>query len=242
MPIICAYGLTDTGFKRQNNEDTFAVDIQREYFLVADGMGGTAGGEIASAIFSQSTTEVFLKPDQRSQQSTLDLVQEAFTLSNKRILAHVRQHPEHLGMGCTAELVAFYEDGFVIGHMGDSRTYCYRNSQLRQLTKDHSFVQEQIDQGWLTPEEARTHPQRNVIVRAVGVEERLALDLVRGRRVPNDILLLCSDGLSDMLDDGQIQAILATGTSLPQKTERLIAAANQAGGKDNITAVLIETE
>lgn len=242
MPNINAYGLTDTGKNRNNNEDIFAVDTEHEYFFVADGMGGMAGGEFASAIFFQSAAEVFSNSGQRSEQETRDLVQMAFTLSNERTLAHVQQYPKHLGMGCTAELLAFFEDGFIIGHIGDSRTYCYRNARLQQLTKDHSFVQEQIDRGRMTPAEARTHPQRNVILRAVGVEERLKLDIVRGRRSSGDILLLCSDGLTDMLEDDQIEAILATETPLSLKTERLIAAANQSGGKDNITVVLIETD
>jgi protein phosphatase len=143
-------------------------------------------------------------------------------------------------MGCTAEVLAFHGERFVLGHVGDSRTYLFRRGHLRQLTRDHSLVQEQVEQGLLTPEQARAHSLRNVILRAVGTNESLAVDILRGKSVPGDIFLLCSDGLHDMVEDGQIQVILGAREAIPAKTARLIEAAKSAGGYDNITALLCE--
>jgi serine/threonine protein phosphatase PrpC len=143
-------------------------------------------------------------------------------------------------MGCTAELVGFFNEGFVLGHMGDSRTYRFRNGQLKQLTQDHSLVQDQIDHGLITPAEARNHPLRNVILRAVGVKKSAALDLIRGKAFPGDLFLLCSDGLTDMVDDTLIQETLSSSIVLPEKVENLVELAKSAGGYDNITVVLSE--
>ena len=143
-------------------------------------------------------------------------------------------------MGCTAELMAFSGDKFILGHMGDSRTYRLKNGQLKQLSQDHSLVQEQLDKGLITPEEARKHTMKNVILRAVGVDETPALDLVRGNLSAGDLFLLCSDGLTDMVEDADILAVLASTAPLTQKAEKLIELAKSAGGHDNITVVLIE--
>lgn len=210
------------------------------FCLVADGMGGAAAGEIASRIFAETTLELFSSSGGRSEKETIELVQRAFTFANERILRHVQKNPHHKGMGCTAELMAFSDKGFVIGHMGDSRTYCLRDGQLKQLTLDHSLVQNQIDQGLITSAEARNHPLRNVILRAVGIKKNLALDLVRGITLSGDLFLLCSDGLTDMIDDNKIRNILFSTATLLQKVEKLIELANTAGGYDNITVILFE--
>jgi protein phosphatase len=163
-------------------------------------------------------------------------------LANENILAHVRKNPRHKGMGCTAELMAFSNEGFVLGHLGDSRTYCLRKGVLKQLTQDHSFVQDQVNRGLLTSEIARKHPLRHVILRAVGINEQLALDLIRGRAYPEDQFLLCSDGLTDMVDDFQIQKTLSSSMTLNQKVDHLIEMALAAGGMDNVTVVLAQTQ
>ncbi len=238
MPEINFVGKSDSGLKRTNNEDCFMVRSELGFCLVADGMGGAAAGEIASRIFAETTLELFSSSAGRSEKETIELVQGAFNFANERILSHVKKNPHHKGMGCTAELMAFSDKGFVIGHMGDSRTYCLRDGQLKQLTQDHSLVQNQIDQRLITPAEARNHPLRNVILRAVGIKKKLALDLVRGITFSGDLFLLCSDGLSDMVDDNQIRNILFSTAPLLQKVEKLIESANAAGGYDNITVVL----
>jgi protein phosphatase len=143
-------------------------------------------------------------------------------------------------MGCTAEVVAFVDDLFVLGHVGDSRTYLFRDGVLRRITKDHSLVQDQVDRKLISEEEARTHAMRNVIIRAVGIEEPLAVDILRGRAFPGDLFLLCSDGLSDMSEEDAIAARLAGPASLADKAEALIALAKAGGGKDNVTVVLCE--
>jgi len=238
MPEINFVGKSDSGLKRTNNEDCFMVRSELGFCLVADGMGGAAAGEIASRIFAETTLEIFSNSAGRSEKETIELVQRAFNFANERILSHVKKNPHHKGMGCTAELMAFSDKGFVIGHMGDSRTYCLRDGQLKQLTQDHSLVQNQIDQRLITPAEARKHPLRNVILRAVGIKKKLALDLIRGITFSGDLFLLCSDGLSDMVDDNQIRNILFPTAPLFQKVEKLIESANAAGGYDNITVVL----
>lgn len=239
-PQIAAFGKSHPGLRRSNNEDAFIVRPELGFCLVADGMGGAAAGELASSIFAETTLEVFSGAAGQSEPETVELVQRAFRWANERILDHVKKNPHHQGMGCTAELVSFSSEGFVLGHLGDSRTYRFRNSQLKQLTQDHSLVQDQLNQGLITPAEARNHPMRNVILRALGVNESLSLDLVRGKTLPGDVFLLCSDGLTDMLEDTMIQEVLSFSTDLPQKVDKLIELANTAGGHDNITVVLSE--
>jgi PPM family protein phosphatase len=238
MKKMESFGKTDTGLKRNNNEDVFHLDSQRGFCLVADGMGGAAAGELASFIFAESTREIFSKVSDRLKSEAAELVQTAFQTANKRILDHVKGNPNHKGMGCTAELLALNNSEIVLGHIGDSRTYRYRNGNLRQVTKDHSLVQEQIDQGLITAREAKKHPLRNVILRAVGITENLALDLVKITPQDNDLFLMCSDGLTDMVDDVQICDVLASDANLEQKAQILIDLAKVAGGYDNITLVL----
>jgi len=240
MPRVTFFGKSDVGLKRANNEDAFLVGSEQGFCLVADGVGGAAAGELASGIFARTTSEVFSGPDRRSEKETVHLVQKAFGWANERILAHVKDNPRHEGMACTAELVAFSTEGFVLGHVGDSRTYRLRQGELKQLSRDHSFVQDQMDRGLITPAEAKIHPMRHLVLRAVGNEEKVALDLVRGKALPGDVFLLCSDGLTDLVDDRVIGKVLSQTAPLSQKAEGLVALANSAGGYDNITVVLSE--
>lgn len=240
MPEIKIFGQTDVGLKRGNNEDIYVIEPSHGFCLVADGMGGASSGELASRIFAETAFEHLAGADDRSEAEMVDMVRKTFLLSNDKILNHIKKHSLHKGMGCTAELAVFTDRGFVLGHVGDSRTYRLRNGRLKQLTKDHSLVQSHINQGLLTPEEARSHPLRNVILRAVGANEKLALDMIRGKTIPGDLLLLCSDGLTDMVDDDWIKEVLSSRIPLPQKVKSLVDMAITAGGKDNITVVLSE--
>jgi serine/threonine protein phosphatase PrpC len=237
MLRIISFGKSDIGLKRSNNEDAFVLEPDLRFFALADGMGGAASGEVASQIFIETVLKVFSKVDKRSEQETLEFVQNAFRLANESILNRAGE-PHHHGMGCTAELLAFYGQNYVLGHVGDSRTYHFRQGQLRQMTKDHSLIQDQLDQGLITQDEARRHAHRNVILRAVGVDQVLAVDLVKGKCLPDDIFLLCSDGLTDMTDDISIQNVLSLPLHLAQKGEKLIELAKSAGGYDNITIIL----
>jgi serine/threonine protein phosphatase PrpC len=233
---------TDPGLRRSCNEDTCLIHNERGYFLVADGIGGAAAGEIASALFAKTAAEIFLSSSIRSSENTLQLVKDCFLTANSRILADIAATPAHTGMGCTAELLVMHDNGFVLGHIGDSRTYRLRQATLTQLTKDHSLVQQQIEQGLISQEQARKHPMKNVILRAVGINEQLAIDIIQGQVFPGDFFLLCSDGLSDMVEDKRIEEALLTGELLTEKAARLVDLANAAGGRDNITVALIEVQ
>ena len=231
-------GRTDIGLKRSNNEDAFAISQELRVGAVADGMGGAAAGELASKVFTIAAMEVFENTNDRSEKEMTYRVKMAFSLANERILGHIKQNPAHKGMGCTAELLAFHDNGFVLGHIGDSRTYLFRNGLLKQLSQDHTLVQEQVAEGLIRSTSIKTHPLRNVILRAVGLDQELALDLLKGKTLSGDLFLLCSDGLTDMLHDHQIQNILSSDKDVDQRSEALIETAKTEGGKDNITVVL----
>jgi len=211
-------------------------------YLVSDGIGGAAAGQLASHMLAEAALQIFTNAQAQSEQERVDSVQQAFRLAHERILDCVKKNAHYRGMGCTAELVVFYDERCILGHVGDSRTYLFREGRLKQLTRDHSLVQDQIDQGLITATDAKKHPMRNVIVRAVGVSEPLAVDILRGKTLPGDIFLLCSDGLTNMLNDERIEGILSSRLSLAQKGEELIELAKSAGGYDNITVVLSEIE
>ena len=236
--MIAYHGSTDVGSVRTNNEDVFLINAAGRYCLVADGMGGAAAGEVASRIFTEAAQAVFDGHDGQSDADTISRVKATFKLANETIQQHVRRNPHDQGMGCTAELLAFSREHFIIGHVGDSRTYRLKNMVLKQLTKDHSLVQEQVDQGRMAPQEARRHPMRNVILRAVGVQPDLVPDVLKGKPSPGDLFLLCSDGLSDMVEESLLQATMNGEGTLAEKSTALIELANLAGGKDNVTVVL----
>jgi PPM family protein phosphatase len=237
-----ASGSTDVGLKRSNNEDAYLIQSRTGIFAVADGMGGAAAGEVASSIFTQAAGELFGDAVPGSAEEASALVQETFRLANERMISHVAAHPDHCGMGCTAELLVFSGERYVLGHVGDSRTYLLRDGELRQITKDHSLVQQQVDQGLISPAEARKHSMKNVVLRALGADLELTFDLVRGSAYPQDLFLLCSDGLTDMLDDESIRKGLASRLNLAEKVDVLIEGAKSAGGRDNITVVLCQLE
>src|SRR3989304_5271791 len=151
MSRIISFGKSDAGLRRSNNEDALVLKPELGLFAVADGMGGAESGEVASRIFSDTAYEVFSGISKRSEEETVEFVQKTFQLAHERILSSSQKNPEQKGMGCTAELIAFYDTNYVMGHVGDSRTYLHRQGQLRQITKDHSLVQEQVDQGIIQP-------------------------------------------------------------------------------------------
>jgi len=233
------FGKTDIGLKRKNNEDVFVVSPELDFCLTADGMGGAAAGELASKIFADATQDIFTGNTDRSHKEVLYRIQKAFRDANENILEHVIQNTSHKGMGCTAELLAFSDEGFIVGHIGDSRTYRLRKGHLEQLTQDHTMVQQQFEEGLISSDQIKQHPLRNVIYRAVGIKEELALDLIIGKIFTEDLFLLCSDGLTDMIPDEQIREILCTTTDISRKAEELIETAKIAGGTDNITVALV---
>ena len=232
-------GKTDRGLKRKINEDAILINEQDGFCLVADGIGGAIGGEVASRIFADTAQDAFTKATALNE-STYTTIQRVFLNANEYILNYAGKHPDFEGMGCTAELFAIEEERYTLGHIGDSRTYRIRNNELKQLTKDHSLVQEQLDQGLITPEDVSTHALKNVILRAVGVKKDPAVDIIRGSLFRGDIFLLCSDGLSDMVDPETMKRLLLSSLPLGQKADALIQDANARGGKDNISVALVQ--
>lgn len=233
-------GATDVGLRRSNNEDNYLILQEAGMLTVADGMGGAAAGEVASGIFVESAAEIFKEGHVASADHASVMVQDAFRLANERMIEHVRKYPDHQGMGCTAELLVITGERYVLGHVGDSRGYVLREGELRQITKDHSLVQQQVDKGLISKADARNHAMKNVVLRALGANIELSLDLIRGRVVPGDLFLLCSDGLTDMLEDEEIKKVVASSRRLEEKVKLLIDGAKAAGGRDNVTVVLCQ--
>ncbi len=223
------YGATDIGLVRSANQDSFYIDKSGKWAVVADGMGGHNGGEIASAM---AVEEI-----KKSISQGVGLT-EAISNANTAVYKKSRENPELLGMGTTIVLCQVLSDRINIAHVGDSRAYLFRQGKLQKLTKDHSIVQQLIDSGTITEEQAKYHPQRNLITRAVGTENTIVSDTVTQEIEEGDSILICSDGLSSYVEESEITSILKTGKS-SEIILNLIDAANKAGGKDNVTAVLI---
>jgi PPM family protein phosphatase len=229
------YAGTDTGRQRRANEDSLLA--RAPLFVVADGMGGAQAGEVASRIAVESF-QPGLPETSHPELELAALAREA----NARIHELSHANAEQAGMGTTLTAVYVGEQEVAIAHVGDSRAYCLRDGQLLRLTDDHSLVDELMRQGRLTPEEAVEHPQRSVITRALGPEGIVEVDTRSFHARAGDVYLLCSDGLTTMLSEEQIAAVLLAHEQLRDAGEALIAAANQAGGRDNITVVLIRLE
>jgi protein phosphatase len=234
MRIGRAGGLTDTGRRRLQNEDTFVC--HPPLFAVADGMGGAQAGEIASRLAATALEAVGAPPG--TEQELAELVRTA----NRQIFERATADPLAAGMGTTATVVVVDEAGgsLTLGHVGDSRAYRVRAGALERLTSDHSLVAELVRSGRLTEEEAAVHPARSVITRVLGTEPDVNVDTATIPVQPGDLILLCSDGLSSMLPDATIAALAAAAGGPSEATEALVAAANDAGGEDNITVVAFE--
>jgi PPM family protein phosphatase len=226
---------TDTGRQRRGNEDSSYA--RAPLFVVADGMGGAQAGEVASQIAVQ-TFEQGLPEEGSPEERLASRVREA----NSEIYARAQAEHERAGMGTT--LTAAYLDNahLAIAHVGDSRAYMYRDGKLTRLTQDHSLVDELVRRGKLTEEQAAEHPQRSIITRALGPEPSVEVDTWSYPARAGDVLLLCSDGLTSMLSEERITQILAAAPDLTESADQLIAAANEAGGRDNITVVLARLE
>jgi PPM family protein phosphatase len=229
------YTGTDTGRQRRANEDSLLASAP--LFVVADGMGGAQAGEVASRIAVESF-QLGLADSTAPELALAQLAREA----NARIHELSQANAEQAGMGTTLTAAYVGEHDVAIAHVGDSRAYCLRDGQLLRLTDDHSLVDELMRQGRLTPEEAVEHPQRSVITRALGPEGTVEVDTRSFAARAGDVYLLCSDGLTTMLSEEQIAAVLLAHPRLRDAGETLIAAANDAGGRDNITVVLLRLE
>lgn len=236
-------GLTDRGRRRPRNEDSMLLRPGSRIYAVADGMGGHAAGNVASRTAIDVLARAFVRaPSARIGAATLSRrLLGVFDAANRAILEYAAAHRECAGMGTT--LTAFAplagSSQCVMAHVGDSRAYRLRDGSLTQLTRDHTWVQQQVDAGMLTPAQARHHPLASVLSRVLGTDSVGPADTLVTDAVPGDVFLLCSDGLTTMLDDSDVRAILDRPLPLEQRARDLIGAANQRGGVDNSTVVLV---
>jgi len=235
-----AAAVSDRGRKRTSNEDAFAISVEHGVFLVCDGMGGAAAGEIASSL---AVDEVLRMLTSRAEAVPLvKAAQEAVLTANEAILSR-SQHDQNLnGMGTTLVGLLVEERCVLVLNIGDSRCYRMRNGKLEQLTEDHSFVDEQVRLGYMTREQALRSNFRSMITRALGTQSQVQPDLFQLEAEPGDLFLLCSDGLTRELSDSVIESLLAVDLPLEGLCASLVSAANKAGGHDNITCVLVRAE
>ena len=243
-------GLTDTGSVRDNNEDTIGSNTDVGLAVLADGMGGHRGGEVASAITVSTILEELgkklkqIKSGEADEKTGYSLesiaVHEAVREANTNVFNSSNENSQYKGMGTTVVVLLFYDNRFTVAHVGDSRLYRLRDGELEQITRDHSLMQELIDRGFYTPEQARKSLNKNLVTRAVGIEETVQVDVLEDVAQANDIYLLCSDGVTDMIDDDVIKkTILDNSEDLEKAASELIRESNEAGGKDNISAMLV---
>ncbi len=252
--------LTDVGRVRDHNEDFIDSDLRRGIVVLADGMGGLNAGEVASSmsvnvvmdelrgyVDGTSTlqldeaTAIGANQDQARISLESRVVESTIRKANSAVFHVSQTQPQYRGMGTTIVTALFYDNKMTVAHIGDSRMYCFREGALKQITKDHSFVQELLDKGLYTAEEARNSSQKNVVTRAVGVAPTVDVEVHDYEASVGEIYLLCSDGLSDMVTDENIEKIMhACATDLNEMAKQLVEIANASGGKDNISVVLVK--
>jgi protein phosphatase len=224
---------THVGLRREHNEDTYYADADLGLWLVADGMGGHENGEVASALARDTLVDAIRRGESLAH---------AIQLADEEIISHSNRRTQALPMGTTVAAIRVQQDdSFEVAWVGDSRVYLW-DGQLRQLSQDHSYVRELIEQGAISPEQARTHPHRNVVTQALGVTDpqNLRVETVAGRLEPGQQILLCSDGLTEEVEDGAIGQILGrTDLSTQEAVDHLILAALDGGGSDNVTVVIL---
>lgn len=235
---------SDTGRLRTNNEDAVACEASLGLAVLADGMGGYNAGEVASAMATGTVstalgTWLLTHQDKASARETAIAMRLSVERANQAIHQASLDNSEFTGMGTTLVVAVFSGARVLVGHVGDSRCYRWRNEQLSQLTRDHSLLQEQLDAGLLSPQAAQHVPYRNLVTRALGVEDQVALDVGEHVVSPGDLYLMCSDGLSDMLPDDALAQLLKNGGPDTELAQTLVDAANAAGGRDNISVILV---
>lgn len=247
---IKSFGITDVGRQRQHNEDAYLVDDGMNLYLVADGMGGHAAGEVASQIAAEAVSEFISHTieddgtwphayDEKVSRNANRLT-SALRIANTRVIEAMKRDPRLRGMGTTVVAGLFDGNQAAIAHVGDSRAYMIRGDQMSRITSDHSWVFEQVRAGMLTEAEAEKHPLRNVITRALGGGNSVVPDVSEVTVESGDYFLFCSDGLTGMVSEDDILRIVTSAGDLEGATRELIVQANEHGGHDNITAVLLQ--
>jgi protein phosphatase len=253
MKILCE-ARSDVGRKRKGNEDSLFLNPDQRLFVVADGMGGHAAGEVASRVAVDAINE-FVTLTGGNEEITWPFglddsisyegnrLKTAIRQANRKVLEAVRESAEYEGMATTVAAVLVDGDVANLAHVGDSRIYLWSDGRILLLTSDHSWVNEQIQSGVISPEQARSHPLRNVVTRALGGRADLVVDVQSRQMAAGDVLLLCSDGLTTMIADDDIARILAEAEGdIARAANDLVAEANERGGEDNITVVLLKFE
>ena len=246
-------GHTDPGMVRSHNEDSIANDVRFGLAILADGMGGYNAGEVASGMATTvlmtelqtvlSNTAPF-EPDAaglEARTAAARLLREQITKANTAIFSAAQSQPQYSGMGTTLVTAIFYDNKMTVAHIGDSRLYRFRTGEFSQVTRDHSLLQEQIDSGMITEEEAKHSQNKNLVTRALGIDPTVEAELHDYDTLPGDIYLLCSDGLSDMVEDPEIGLTLETlGGNLNLCAQQLVQMANDNGGRDNVSVLLVK--
>ena len=238
------FAKTDIGKAREKNQDYYYVSEENDepkIYILADGMGGYKGGEVASKLATESVKKYIQSNFDsiiKDKESILKLIASAVEYANMVVYEKSKENKELEGMGTTLEVCLIYNNKAYIGHVGDSRVYRIRNEVIRKLTKDHSYVQQLIEDKKITREEAKTHPKKNMITRALGCTPYVEPDLRARNFEKGDIFILCSDGLTNMVEEKQIYEIIKE--DIQNAAERLVDEANQAGGYDNITVIIIK--
>ena len=245
---ITSAGITNVGMKRQNNEDNYLINDDLGIYVVCDGMGGHAGGEYASQIAVTTVEEVLSNirdestdADGTDEQITQEKIKYAVRLAGKRIYERAQADPEFRGMGTTAVILLFRRGMAYLAHVGDSRGYLIRGGEITQRTEDHSWVNEQIKAGLITPETAKHHRFRNIITRSLGFQEEVEIDTQVMRAEAGDLYMMCSDGLSNLVEDREIRDFLVE-KSFQETARDLIELACSRGGDDNITCVIARVD
>jgi protein phosphatase len=245
MSELLITGLTDAGRMREQNEDNIAMAPEAGLVVVADGMGGHRAGEVASRlaveVIQRHIVDTLSEAGENSNGSIeVALVRDAIQQANQAIYAHARENPEYAGMGSTVVVALFYGDKLCVGHVGDSRLYRFRDTILEQVTEDHSVVQELISRGLVTAEEARQSISKNLVTRALGIDPDVEADVSEHDVYDDDVYLLCSDGLNDVLADGDLELMLTElGRNLEATARQMVDTANERGGPDNISVILV---
>ncbi len=244
-PKLEIFGLTDEGLVRDHNEDYISWNADSGLVILADGMGGHNAGEVASELAVTSIVDALeevLSPDIKDacDMDFEEVVHEAVIFANDEINLHSKTHPECTGMGTTVVLTLFHNNAVILASVGDSRIYRFRKGELKQVTTDHSLVQEMIDNGYMSEEEAENSTNRNLITRALGIAEEVNVDVTKSDIEKDDIYLLCSDGLSDMIPDDLIFSTLVKARrDLKRASEELVKQAKEHGGHDNVSVILV---
>lgn len=238
---IQAWCKTDKGLRRENNQDSYLVNSQLGLYIVADGMGGHQGGEVASAL-AVKTVETVIEQNKSNHQirNPRDLLSHAYSAASEKIFERASENGgELLGMGTTMVCAYAYRDTLYIGNVGDSRGYLFRNPLLWQVTEDHSLINEQLQAGIITEDQVQDFAQKNVITRSVGFERHVAADIIERKLIPGELYLFCSDGLSGMVTDELIGEILSKNP-VDMAVDMCIKQALASGGHDNVTVMLLK--